>query len=138
MHWAIRLREDGTFIGVCDLSEIRHEESADVQILPQRILLGTSWLASVSRLWTSVSRRLLPPMGSLAPLRLKPHGINPVGESPRKTSEHIPLEMGTDVGTASPRRSGQVPVLSAKRRYRVRLNGADHQWGKDPLKEVVG
>jgi hypothetical protein len=22
--------------------------------------------------------------------------------------------------------------------YRVRLNGADHQWGKDPLKEVVG
>jgi len=21
---------------------------------------------------------------------------------------------------------------------RVRLNGADHQWGKDPLKEVVG
>jgi hypothetical protein len=26
----------------------------------------------------------------------------------------------------------------AKRRYRVRLNGADHQWGKDPPKEVVG
>jgi hypothetical protein len=25
-----------------------------------------------------------------------------------------------------------------KRRYRVRLNGADHQWGKDPPKEVVG
>jgi len=22
--------------------------------------------------------------------------------------------------------------------YRVRLNGADHQWGKDPPKEVVG
>ena len=26
----------------------------------------------------------------------------------------------------------------AKRHYRVRLNGADHQWGKDPPKEVVG
>jgi hypothetical protein len=25
-----------------------------------------------------------------------------------------------------------------RRGYRVRLNGADHQWGKDPLKEVVG
>ena len=24
------------------------------------------------------------------------------------------------------------------RGYRVRLNGADHQWGKDPPKEVVG
>jgi hypothetical protein len=28
--------------------------------------------------------------------------------------------------------------LRTKRRFRVRLNGADHQWGKDPLKEVVG
>jgi hypothetical protein len=26
----------------------------------------------------------------------------------------------------------------AKRRFWVRLNGADHQWGKDPPKEVVG
>ena len=25
-----------------------------------------------------------------------------------------------------------------KRGFRVRLNGADHQWGKDPPKEVVG
>jgi hypothetical protein len=40
-------------------------------------------------------------MGSLASLRLKPHGINPVGVSQRKTSEHIPLEMETDVGRAS-------------------------------------
>jgi hypothetical protein len=31
-----------------------------------------------------------------------------------------------------------IVVLWTKRRYRVRLNGADHQWGKDPLKEVVG
>jgi hypothetical protein len=28
--------------------------------------------------------------------------------------------------------------LDDKWRYRVRLNGADHQWGKDPPKEVVG
>ena len=28
------------------------------------------------------------------------------------------------------------PVV--KRGFRVRLNGADHQWGKDPPKEVVG
>jgi hypothetical protein len=25
-----------------------------------------------------------------------------------------------------------------KRHYRVRLNSANHQWGKDPPKEVVG
>ena len=30
------------------------------------------------------------------------------------------------------------PITAEKRRYRVRLNGADHQWGKDPPKEVVG
>jgi hypothetical protein len=30
------------------------------------------------------------------------------------------------------------PSVVAKWRYRVRLNGADHQWGKDPPKEVVG
>ena len=28
--------------------------------------------------------------------------------------------------------------VNHKRVYRVRLNGADHQWGKDPPKEVVG
>jgi hypothetical protein len=32
----------------------------------------------------------------------------------------------------------QFPITARKRRYRVRLNGADHQWGKDPPKEVVG
>ena len=30
----------------------------------------------------------------------------------------------------------QVP--SERWRFEVRLNGADHQWGKDPPKEVVG
>jgi hypothetical protein len=30
------------------------------------------------------------------------------------------------------------PITLGKRGYRVRLNGADHQWGKDPPKEVVG
>jgi len=30
------------------------------------------------------------------------------------------------------------PRLVEKWAYRVRLNGADHQWGKDPPKEVVG
>ena len=30
------------------------------------------------------------------------------------------------------------PITARKRHYRVRLNGADHQWGKDPLREVVG
>jgi hypothetical protein len=29
-------------------------------------------------------------------------------------------------------------VLVEKRGYRVCFNGADHQWGKDPPKEVVG
>jgi hypothetical protein len=31
-----------------------------------------------------------------------------------------------------------VAVLVERRGYRVRLNGEDHQWGKDPPKEVVG
>jgi len=30
------------------------------------------------------------------------------------------------------------PKTEEKRRYRVRLNSANHQWGKDPPKEVVG
>jgi len=29
-------------------------------------------------------------------------------------------------------------LLRRGRGYQVRLNGADHQWGKDPPKEVVG
>jgi hypothetical protein len=29
-------------------------------------------------------------------------------------------------------------IRLGKRGYRVRLNGEDHQWGKDPPKEVVG
>jgi hypothetical protein len=29
-------------------------------------------------------------------------------------------------------------IVDEKPAYRVRLNGADHQWGKDPPKEVVG
>ena len=29
-------------------------------------------------------------------------------------------------------------VVAETRRFWVRLDGADHQWGKDPLKEVVG
>ena len=29
-------------------------------------------------------------------------------------------------------------IRNDTRRYRVRLNGVDHQWGKDPPKEVVG
>jgi hypothetical protein len=31
-----------------------------------------------------------------------------------------------------------VSVVGNIRRFWVRLNGADHQWGKDPPKEVVG
>jgi hypothetical protein len=30
------------------------------------------------------------------------------------------------------------PVAVGKRGYRVRLKGVNHQWGKDPPKEVVG
>jgi hypothetical protein len=33
---------------------------------------------------------------------------------------------------------GVIQIVIGKRGYRVRLNGADHQWGKDPPKEVVG
>ena len=36
------------------------------------------------------------------------------------------------------RESEHSPITVLKRGYRVRLNGADHQWGKDPHKEVVG
>ena len=34
--------------------------------------------------------------------------------------------------------SGFRRIRTDTRRYRVRLNGVDHQWGKDPPKEVVG
>jgi hypothetical protein len=33
---------------------------------------------------------------------------------------------------------GYSEVGLGKRGYRVRLNSANHQWGKDPPKEVVG
>lgn len=38
-HWTIRLRQDDSFIGVCDLSEIRNGESADVGFM----LLRKCW-----------------------------------------------------------------------------------------------
>jgi hypothetical protein len=31
-----------------------------------------------------------------------------------------------------------VAIVDERRGYRVRLNSANHQWGKDPPKEVVG
>jgi hypothetical protein len=36
------------------------------------------------------------------------------------------------------RKGAVFPIANETRGYRVRLNGEDHQWGKDPLKEVVG
>jgi hypothetical protein len=40
----------------------------------------------------------------------------------------VSLEVGSKMGW----------FRQKKRGYRVRLKGADHQWGKDPPKEVVG
>jgi [ribosomal protein S5]-alanine N-acetyltransferase len=40
IYWAIRLRADETFVGVCDLSEIRHRESADVGFMLLRKFWG--------------------------------------------------------------------------------------------------
>lgn len=40
MYWAIRISSDGDFVGVCDLSEISHEESADVGFMLLRKFWG--------------------------------------------------------------------------------------------------
>jgi RimJ/RimL family protein N-acetyltransferase len=39
-HWTVRLRRDESFIGVCDLSEIREGESADVGFMLLRKFWG--------------------------------------------------------------------------------------------------
>ena len=37
LHWAARLRSDGSMVGACDLSEIRNGESADIGFLLLRV-----------------------------------------------------------------------------------------------------
>ena len=39
---------------------------------------------------------------------------------------------------STPVRQRQKAIVADRRAYRVRLNGADHQWREDPPKEVVG
>ena len=47
MYWAIRLRNDETFIGVCDLSEMRNGESADVGFMFLRKFWGLGFGSEV-------------------------------------------------------------------------------------------
>jgi RimJ/RimL family protein N-acetyltransferase len=35
-YWTLRLRADGTFVGLCDLSDLRHGDSADVGFMLAR------------------------------------------------------------------------------------------------------
>jgi hypothetical protein len=56
----------------------------------------------------------------------------------QKTALHrVPRQNGTDK-ICKIEVSGLSKVVDKKRGYRVRLNSANHQWGKDPPKEVVG
>jgi hypothetical protein len=54
----------------------------------------------------------------------------------------MPTGINADASSKSdglpPREASAASAAYLKRRYRVRLNGANHQWGKDPPKEVVG
>jgi ribosomal-protein-alanine N-acetyltransferase len=58
IYWAIRVREDETFIGVCDLSEIRHGESADVGFMLLRKFWGLGFGGEVVRCLLSCGKSL--------------------------------------------------------------------------------
>ena len=49
-----------------------------------------------------------------------------------------PFNVRAPRGIASEPTNTRRLLLPRKWGYRVRLNGEDHQWGKDPLTEVVG
>src|SRR5262245_51680675 len=66
-----------------------------------------------------------------------------VHSSDRQKPLAKPVFIGENIGVCLSQDSPQHPRKRStdwpvKRRFRVRLNGADHQWGKDPPKEVVG
>jgi hypothetical protein len=63
-------------------------------------------------------------------------GEDPVWAIPDNGVVHLSRD-GTTPAMPSHLRASD-PSLDPKRACRVHLNGADHQWGKDPLKEVVG
>ena len=57
-YWAIRFRSDEAFVGVCDLSEIRHGESADVGFMLVRKFWGSGLGGEVVRCLLSQARSL--------------------------------------------------------------------------------
>ena len=58
MYWAIRLRQDQAFIGVCDLSEIRAGESADIGFMLVRRFWGLGFGGEIVRCLLSAAQSL--------------------------------------------------------------------------------
>jgi len=58
MYWTVRLREDATFVGICDLSEIGNGESADIGFLFARRFWGRGFGGEVVRCLLSYASSL--------------------------------------------------------------------------------
>jgi [ribosomal protein S5]-alanine N-acetyltransferase len=58
IYWAIRVREDETFVGVCDLSDIQHGESADVGFMLLRKFWGRGFGGEIIRCLLSHAKSL--------------------------------------------------------------------------------
>lgn len=58
MYWAIRLRGEGTFVGICDLSDIKPGESADVGFMLLRRFWSLGFGAEVLRCLLSHAKPL--------------------------------------------------------------------------------
>ena len=58
MHWTIRLREERAFVGVCDLSEIRPGESADMGFMLIRKFWGHGFGSEAARRLLSHAKSL--------------------------------------------------------------------------------
>ena len=58
MYWAIRLRQDQSFVGVCDLSDIRASESADIGFMLARRFWGLGFGGEITRCLLSAAQSL--------------------------------------------------------------------------------
>ena len=98
------------------------------------ILIGPPWRILISQNLASV--KTLParpcwPSGALRVRQSTPNYCTCAASIPRSRSLRFRAH-GRPPGSRAFR------IAARKRRYRVRLNSANHQWGKDPPKEVVG
>ena len=91
MHWTIRLRAAGTFVGVCDLSEIRREESADLGFMLVRRFWGLGFGSEAARCLLSRAKSL-----GLKTVSARIHSTN-------RRSEALLSKLGFEIVAAMPR-----------------------------------